>query len=365
MKPCSDCILSKSTTPRRKKRSLAARGLNVYRGTTAVRDFVDPRRIPYTPLVEIPPNVLRFDIPKVRVFVKLMGETPLGSAKHFAAFNMLLDAERSGKLEGVTKLVEYSSGNTALALAMLARAFGIPDMLALVSSEMSGEQATLMRLFGADVERIQSTPGTLSGGVSLARELGKLPGYLNLDQQSNTANVQAHQRWTGRQIHRQTRGEIGVLCGGMGTAGTTLGSTQFLKKKNPSLYSIGVIGADAPSPPWIRDRKELEEVEFEWQSLISQVEEVKKAEADLCTAALLRTGLPVGPSSGYALAGLAHGLRKLDTTTVDSLRNSRGELIAVCLCADGPWLHSHYLSQSEVLGLPNQPESEKQPGYGV
>src|SRR5208283_4138654 len=142
------------------------------------------------PLVELPEELNPFAGQKVRIFAKLLYLLPLLNLKSLPVLKMLHEA--SDKLDGVHTIVENSSGNTAFSLAIMARLFGVQSVQAIVPIDIAAGKLELLRLAGADV-RFAPPDG---GGIALARRLGKRPGYHNLDQYSNPANVTAHARWT-------------------------------------------------------------------------------------------------------------------------------------------------------------------------
>ena len=184
---------------------------NVFSGPDAVQRFLDPDCNPPLPLVELPAWLNPFAEQKVRIFAKLLYLTPLLNLKSMPVLNMLRKA--SSKLEGVHTIVENSSGNTAFSLAVIARLFGVRSVQAIVPIDIAPGKLELLRLAGADVHFAPPE----GGGVALARRVGARPGFLNLDQYSNMANVEAHATWTTQQVWEQTKGKLTIYCAGLGT----------------------------------------------------------------------------------------------------------------------------------------------------
>jgi cysteine synthase A len=179
----------------------------------------------------------------VELLAKLEGGNPAGSVKDRIARSMVDDAERSGRLQAGATLIEPTSGNTGIALAMLAASRGYKLKLTMPEA-MSRERVALLKAYGAEVIL---TPGTLMReAVARAEQLGKeTPGAVLLRQFDNPANPAVHAATTGPEILRDTGGNIDLFVAGIGTGGTITGVCQALKPKLPALYSVGVEPAAA------------------------------------------------------------------------------------------------------------------------
>lgn len=197
-----------------------------------------------TPLVELQrlnPN------PNVKIYGKLEGHNPGGSVKDRAALNMIKSAVERGEIPKGTTLIEATSGNTGIALAMIARLYGIP--IELVMPENSTRERLLtMQAFGAKV--------TLLDGIETCRdyaeEQAQKPEYHMLDQFANPDNYLAHYKTTGPEIWEDTDQEVTHFVSSMGTTGTIMGTSMYLKEQNPTIQIVGCQPTDGSSIPGIR-----------------------------------------------------------------------------------------------------------------
>ncbi len=314
---------------------------NVFRGEEAVRQYLNPDNHPPLPLVELPECLNPYRGMGVRIFLKLMHFLPLANVKSLPAYSMLDEAERDGSLLGVHSLVESSSGNTVLSLAVLGRAFGINTTLALASSEVELGKLQLLRLLGTSVrvveEDICPDPADPNSGPNQARRMGQEDGWLNPGQYHNLANPKAHERWTGPQIWLQTGGKVTTLAAGLGTTGTLVGTAAYLKDYNPKIRTVGVIREPNNPVPGVRTRTLLNEVNFDWPKNVDELVPIGTRESYDMSLKLCRAGLLVGPSSGFALAGLLTYLSKATLSDLDQARNGDGEVVAVVIAPDSPF----------------------------
>ena len=302
---------------------------NVFTGSDALKDFLNPDCNPPLPLVELPSRLNPFADQKVRVFAKLMYLLPLLNSKSLTVLNMMLEA--ADKLEEVHTIVENSSGNTAFSLAIMAPLFGIHTVRAMVPLDIAPGKLELLRLAGAHVR----FPENGLSGIVTAREMGKSEGFLNLDQYSNKANVAAHAKWTAKQVWEQTEGELTVFCTGLGTTGTALGAVEYFRQQQAAVTVVGVYCLPNNAVPGVRSMEGLEEISFDWRSEIPEpvgasTKESFKKSLDLC-----RAGLVAGPSSGFAYAGLLRFLT--EQRDLNGLRNKKGEVVATFICPDTPF----------------------------
>lgn len=258
-----------------------------------------------TPLVML--NAMAADLPG-RIWAKVEGCNPGGSAKDRVALAMVQDAERKGLLQAGGTIIEPTSGNTGIGLAMVAAARGYKAVIVMPDT-MSVERQLLMRAYGAQVVLTPGAEG-MSGAVKKAQQLcEQLPGSFLAGQFTNPANVQAHFDTTGPEIWRDTGGDVDILVAGVGTGGTVSGTGRYLKAQNPGLQVIAVEPADSPLlsagragshglqgiganfVPAILDREILDEVLC-----------VTQADAENAMRALAsREGILSGISSGAAL----------------------------------------------------------------
>jgi cysteine synthase B len=200
-----------------------------------------------TPLVEL--KALNKN-PKVKVYGKLEGQNPGGSVKDRAALSMITNAIERGDLEGGKKLLEATSGNTGIALAMIAALKKIPITLIMPESATEERKAS-MRAYGAELILTDGTKG-IEYSRKLAAEMAATDDYHLLNQFGNQDNPDAHYRTTGPEIWRDTNQKITHFVSSMGTTGTIMGTSRFLKEKNSDIKIIGVQPEEGSRIPGIR-----------------------------------------------------------------------------------------------------------------
>lgn len=200
-----------------------------------------------TPLIEIT-NIIKK--PKVRVFGKLEGQNPGGSVKDRAAYGMIKGALDRGDLKPGIKLVEATSGNTGIALSMIARLFGI-EITLIMPENATKERIQTMEAYGAEVV-LTPAEKTIEYSREYAQSLVEQGGYLMLNQFGNPDNWGMHYKTTGPEIWRDTEGKITHFVSSMGTTGTIMGTSRYLKEQNPEVQIVGVQPTDGSRIPGIR-----------------------------------------------------------------------------------------------------------------
>ncbi|HLP41474.1 MAG TPA: cysteine synthase CysM [Fibrobacteria bacterium] len=261
-----------------------------------------------TPLVEIKrlnPN------PAVRIYGKLEGNNPGGSVKDRPAKSMIEKALARGELKPGMKLIEPTSGNTGIALAMIAAVQGI-EMHLVMPENATAERVKTMRAYGAVVHLTPAELG-MEGTIDYARAKVAAGGFHMLDQFSNPDNPASHFETTGPEIWRDTEGKITHFVSSMGTTGTIMGVSRFLKEKNRDIQIIGAQPTDGSSIPGIRRwPKEYLPTIYD-PSRVDRILDVSQAQAEHMTRELARKeGVMVGISSGGAMhcaLELAKGLK--------------------------------------------------------
>ena len=250
-----------------------------------------------TPLVEIPTGI---EGGKVRLLGKLEGNNPAGSVKDRPARSMILGAEARGELKPGLCLIEPTSGNTGIALAMVAAARGYPIELVMPANS-TVERVQAMRAYGAKVVLTPADHG-MEGTIDYAREQVARGGYLMLDQFSNPDNWRAHYVGTGPEIWRDTQQEITHFVSAMGTTGTIMGVSRFLKEQRSEIQIVGCQPSEGSHIPGIRAwPKEYLPKIFD-ESRVDRKVEVAEDDADKTTRSLAASsGIFVGASSGGAV----------------------------------------------------------------
>ena len=271
-----------------------------------------------TPLVNIGklnPN------PNVTIYAKLEGNNPGGSVKDRAALHMIRSALERGDITAGTQLIEATSGNTGIALAMIARVFGLP--IELVMPVNSTRERTLtMEAYGAKVTLLDS----IEACRDYAEEKGERPDYYLLNQFANPDNYLAHYRSTGPEIWRDTDGRITHFVSAMGTTGTIMGNSMFLKEQNPDVQIVGCQPTDESSIPGIRRWPEEYLPKIYDPSRVDRVMDVSQAEATAAARQLAREeGLFVGMSTGGAMACASRLASELDSGVIVFIACDRGD----------------------------------------
>ncbi|MEP6260596.1 MAG: cysteine synthase CysM [Gillisia sp.] len=274
-----------------------------------------------TPLVETKTLVKN---PRVRLFLKLEGQNPGGSVKDRAAYNMIKSALERGDITSETKLIEATSGNTGIALAMIAGIFKLK--IELVMPENSTiERVQTMRAFGAKVT-LTPADGGIEGARDYAEEMVEKEGLFMINQFSNDDNWKAHYKTTGPEIWRDTNEKITHFVSSMGTTGTIMGTSTYLKEKNNSIQIVGVQPTDDSRIPGIRKWPEAYLPRIFNPSKVDRIMEVSEAEAVKMTRYLAREeGIFAGMSSGGATAAAVKLCEELEEGIVVSIVCDRGD----------------------------------------
>lgn len=251
-----------------------------------------------TPLIEVQ-NILKKD--GVRLFLKLEGKNPGGSVKDRAAFNMINEALKRGDIKPGDTLVEATSGNTGIALAFIAKLLGV-NMILVMPENSTEERIKTMRAYGAELILTSSEVG-IEGARDEAERLHKEKGYFMLNQFANDDNWKAHYKTTGPEIWRDTNQQITHFVSAMGTTGTIMGVSTYLKEQNPDITIVGAQPKDGAKIPGIRKWPEAYRPKIFKPKKVDQVVEISEEEAKN-TANLLATqeGVFAGMSSGGSVA---------------------------------------------------------------
>jgi cysteine synthase B len=271
-----------------------------------------------TPLVELQklnPN------PKVKIFAKLEGNNPGGSVKDRAALNMIRSAMERGEINQGTVLIEATSGNTGIALAMIACLFGLEIELVMPSNS-TRERTLTMEAYGAKVTLLDS----IEACRDYAEEKANSHNYFLLNQFSNADNYLSHYKTTGPEIWRDTQGEITHFVSAMGTTGTIMGNSMFLKEKNQNIQIIGCQPTDESSIPGIRRWPEAYLPKIFDASRVDRIMDISQDEATIMARQLaLNEGIFCGMSSGGAASAAIKLARELEEGTIVFIICDRGD----------------------------------------
>lgn len=274
-----------------------------------------------TPLVEL--SVIN-NKPNVKLLAKLEGHNPGGSVKDRAAYGLIKGALDRGDLKPGMKLIEATSGNTGIALAMIARLFNVE--IELVMPENSTRERVLtMQAFGA---KVVLTPESVSmeGAIDYAHQQVANGGYIMLNQFANEDNPNMHYKTTGPEIYRDTKGTVTHFVSAMGTTGTIMGTSKYLKEQNAAIQIIGVQPMDGAKIPGIRKWPQEYLPKIFDRSRIDQVLEVSDVEAKAMAKRLAREeGVFGGMSSGGAVVAALKLIENLDSGIVVCIICDRGD----------------------------------------
>lgn len=255
---------------------------------------------------------------------KLEGNNPAGSVKDRPALSMIRRAEQRGEIKPGDTLIEATSGNTGIALAMAA-AMGGYRLLLIMPENQSIERRQTMRAFGAE---LVLTPK--NGGMELARDVAEKmrnegSGFI-LDQFANPDNPLAHYEGTGPEIWRDTRGRVTHFVSSMGTTGTIMGVSRYLKEQNPAVCIVGCQPEEGSQIPGIRKWPEAYLPKFYEPSRVDRVESVAQGDAEAMTRRLAREeGIFAGISSGGALAVSLRLAREVENAIIVTIICDRGD----------------------------------------
>ena len=276
-----------------------------------------------TPIVEI---VNLNKNPGVKIFGKLEGNNPGGSVKDRPAYYMIKKAEESGELTRDKTIVEPTSGNTGIALAMIGAAKGYRVKLFMPEC-VSAERRHILEAFGAEVVLTPEKEGT-DGAIRRAdRFLKEEPDkYYRPNQFENYHNVLAHYETTGPEIFSQTGGEVDVFVAGMGTTGTLMGVGKYLKEKKPQVKIVGIEPTIGHTIQGLKNMKESIVPGIYQAKALDEKLAVNDSQAFEVTRLLaVREGLFVGMSSGAAVAGALRVAAKMSRGTIVVMLPDRGD----------------------------------------
>ncbi len=277
-----------------------------------------------TPLVEL--THLNSKRPRVRIFGKLEGANPGGSVKDRPAYYMIKRAEEAGELVPGKIILEATSGNTGIAVAMIGAAKGYRVKLCMPEC-VSTERQQILRALNADVVLTPAREGT-DGSIRKAHQLleSEPDTYYMPNQFENESNVLAHYETTGPEVLAQTNGQIDVFVAGMGTTGTLMGVKRYLKEKKPQAKVVGVEPTTGHTIQGLKNMTESIVPGIYDPSLLDEKVTVEDGEAFETTRLLAATeGIFVGMSSGAAVAGALSIARQMSRGTIVVILPDRGD----------------------------------------
>ncbi|PZX94141.1 cysteine synthase B [Flavobacterium aquariorum] len=274
-----------------------------------------------TPLVETTRLIKNKN---VKLLLKLEGDNPGGSVKDRAAYNMIASAIDRGDIKKGDKLIEATSGNTGIALAMIAQLFNIEIELVL-PEDSTIERTQTMQAYGATVIQTPASLGIIGSRDYADRKVAK-GGYVMLNQFANDDNWKAHYKTTGPEIWNDTDGTITHFVSAMGTTGTIIGTSTYLKEKNPNIQIIGAQPSEGSQIPGIRKWPEEYLPKIFDASKVDITVDVSEKEAREMTKRLAKEeGIFAGMSSGGSVAVAVKIANQLESGVVVAIICDRGD----------------------------------------
>ncbi len=274
-----------------------------------------------TPLVRLQrlnPN------PSNTILAKLEGDNPAGSVKDRAALNMITEAEKRGEISPGDTLIEATSGNTGIALAMIAAIKGY-KMILVMQENLSQERRDAMTAYGAELILVSEEQG-MEGARDLANQMSTEKKGTQLNQFSNQDNPKAHLKTTAKEIWQETNGEITHFVSSMGTTGTIMGVSKYLKKKNPKIQIVGIQPDGDSHIPGIRRWPEGYLPSIFEASRVDTIMDVSQNSAEQTTRDLAtQEGIFAGVSSGGAVACAIRLSKKINDAVIVTVICDRGD----------------------------------------
>lgn len=273
---------------------------------------------PIVRLKHIPTN------PNVEIYCKLEGNNPGGSVKDRAAYGMIKSALDRGNINQGDNLVEATSGNTGIALAMIAKVLGVA-MTLIMPDNATRERVLSMKAYGAEVILTPSKQ-TIEYARQLADEMEAGGNYKQLNQFANPDNYRMHEQTTGPEIWRDTDGQVTHFVSSMGTTGTIMGVSRYLKSKNPSIQIIGAQPTEGSEIPGIRRWSPEYLPKIYEPSRVDKIMDVSREQATKMTRRLAKEeGILAGMSSGGALSIAIQLAENLESGLIVCITCDRGD----------------------------------------
>jgi cysteine synthase B len=274
-----------------------------------------------TPLVEARNLVANKN---VKLFFKMEGNNPGGSVKDRPAYNMIVSALERGDIKKGDKLIEATSGNTGIALAMIAQLLNIEIEL-ILPEDSTKERTQTMRAYGAKVILTPAAQGIIGSRDYADKKMAE-GGYYMLNQFSNEDNWKAHYKTTGPEIWRDTQGTVTHFVSAMGTTGTIMGTSTYLKEKNPAIQIVGAQPSDGSQIPGIRKWPQEYLPKIFDASKVDTIMEVTEKEARTMTKRLaLEEGVFAGMSSGGSVSVAVKLAEQMESGVIVAIICDRGD----------------------------------------
>jgi cysteine synthase B len=277
--------------------------------------------IGHTPLVRLQRMLVN---PRSLVLAKLEGNNPAGSVKDRPAMSMIREAEARGRIKPGDTIIEATSGNTGIALAMAAAIRGY-RLILIMPSHMSSERKLSMAAYGAELIEVTQSVG-MEGARDLADHMAAAGEGIVLDQFANPDNPLGHVSSTGPEIWEQTNGDVTHFVSSMGTTGTIMGVSSYLKAKNPAVEIVGLQPIEGSQIPGIRRWSEAYRPKIVDATAVDRVVDVSQSTAEETMRRMAREeGIFAGVSSGASIATALEIAESHDNVTVVAIVCDRGD----------------------------------------
>jgi cysteine synthase B len=274
-----------------------------------------------TPMVELKNISVN---PAVKIFAKLEGNNPAGSVKDRAAYGMIKGALDRGDIQPGMKLIEATSGNTGIALAMIASIFGLEIEL-VMPADATKERVLTMEVYGAKVT-LTPKEASMEGSIDYANAKVAEGGYFMLNQFANPDNYRMHYKTTGPEIWKDTAGGVTHFVSAMGTTGTIMGVSRYLKEQNPEIQIVGCQPTEGSKIPGIRKWPEAYLPKIFERPRVDRIMDISEEEARIMTKRLAREeAVFCGMSSGGAVAAAVRVSSELRSGVIVSIICDRGD----------------------------------------
>lgn len=249
------------------------------------------------------------------ILAKLEGNNPAGSVKDRPAMSMIKHAEERGDIKPGDTLIEATSGNTGIALAMAAAIKGY-KMILIMPESMSVERRAVMKAFGAEIV-LTSADGSMEEAIDVSREMEKQGKGRILDQFANPDNPRSHYEGTGPEIWRDTNGKVTHFVSAMGTTGTIMGTSRYLKEQNPDIQIVGVQPIEGAKIPGIRRWPEAYLPKIYEPARVDRIMDMTQDLAEKTTRELgAKEGIFAGISSGGAMAAALQLSKEVENAVI-------------------------------------------------
>lgn len=309
---------------------------NVFKWPDSIKNYLNPNNH-ITPLLQLPANLNKYENEWIHIYAKLLQNLPLYNVKSIPAYNMISEKNENNKT-----IVESSSWNTAYSLCILWKVFWYNSMISYASEEVWEWKLDILRFFGSQVvinqEPICPNPNDENSSINIAKNLWKSKKYINFGQYENQKNPEWHYNYTWPQIYEQMEWNIDFYCSSLWTTWTFIGTSKYLKEKNPEIKSIWVVRKPNNPIPGPRTENLLNQIAFDRKSQLDYLQSVWTKRAYIQSLNLSRNWIIAWPSSGMILEWVFQFIKE-NYEKIQELKTKKWEINIVFICCDLPFLY--------------------------